>query len=118
MTSMSRGIMASSCLLLRIALVAFQASSHPDSSLFRPLELPPPNAYRDGVGRPGPHYWQQRVNYSIDAVLDTSSQSISGHELMRYINNSPDTLRQLWFQLDQNIYRSDSRGALRFPELA
>ena len=47
--------------LLRIAFAAFQVGSHPDYSPFRPLDLPPPNSYRDGAGRPGPRYWQQRV---------------------------------------------------------
>ena len=104
--------------LLRIVFAALQVGSHPDSSPFRRLDLRPPDAYRDSAGRPGPRYWQQRVSYAIDAALDTSTQSILGRELVRYVNNSPDTLRFLWFQLDQNIYRPDSRGASRFPELA
>jgi hypothetical protein len=30
---------------------------------------------------------------------------------MTYTNNSPDALRFLWLQLDQNIYQKDSRGS-------
>jgi len=48
-------------------------------SPFRPLELPAPNAFRDAAGRPGPRYWQQRVNYAIAAELDTAAQTIRGH---------------------------------------
>ena len=31
-------------------------------SVFRSLALPAPNEYRTGAGRPGPRYWQQRVD--------------------------------------------------------
>ena len=86
-----------------------------DTSPFRPLVLPTPNEQRTGSGAPGPKYWQQRVDYSIRATLDTGSHAISGTETIRYTNHSPDTLRYLWFQLDQNIYRTDSRGSFINP---
>ncbi len=34
---------------------------------------------------------------------------------IRYTNNSPDTLRYVWLQLDQNLYRAASKGAALFP---
>ncbi|MGI8546058.1 MAG: hypothetical protein ACR2M1_01800, partial [Gemmatimonadaceae bacterium] len=40
------------------------STSVADSSPFRPLDLPTPNNYRTGSGRPGPGYWQQRVDYN------------------------------------------------------
>ena len=49
-----------------------------DTSPFRPLELPTPNAYRTGSGRPGPLYWQQRADYTIRASLDTATLSVRG----------------------------------------
>ena len=100
------------------AAVALAAGVQRQVDPFRPLQLPPANAFRDGVGRPGPRYWQQHLSYSIDATLDTATQRLTGRELIRYVNNSPDTLRSLWLQLDQNLYRPDSRGAARFPDLA
>ncbi|MEO8091070.1 MAG: M1 family metallopeptidase, partial [Gemmatimonadales bacterium] len=33
----------------------------------------------------------------------------------RYTNNSPDTLRFVWMQLDQNLFRPGSTGSLLFP---
>ena len=41
-------------------------------SPFRPLELPGPNAFRAGSGRPGAAYWQQQADYRIEATLDTA----------------------------------------------
>ena len=82
--------------------VAAQASVA-DSSPFRALALPAPNVYRTGAGRPGPRYWQQRVDYRIAATLDTGRNEIHGRETIHYANRSPDTLTYVWFFLEQNI---------------
>jgi hypothetical protein len=86
-----------------------------DTSPFRRLELPTPSLVREGSGRPGPEYWQQRADYTIAVSLDTATHTIAGRETIRYTNRSPDTLRYIWLQLDQNIFRDDSRGALLNP---
>ena len=65
--------------------------------------LPTPNEYRSGSGAPGPRYWQQKADYTISVELNDDSQRISGTETITYHNNSPDVLRYLWLQLDQNI---------------
>ena len=90
------------------------AAGAPDTTAFRRLELPTPNAMRTGSGAPGPGYWQQRVDYVIRATLDTVGRSVRGEERITYTNNSPDTLRYLWLQLDQNVFNSRSRGARLF----
>ena len=87
-----------------------------DTSPFRRLALPAPNEIRTGAGTPGPRYWQQRVDYTIRATLDTGRHEVSGGETIRYTNHSPDSLRYLWFQVDQNIYTEGSRGSFIFPE--
>src|SRR5213592_2890320 len=109
-------------LALTLVLAALQqpaASPLPpqvgDTSPFRRLALPAPNEVREGSGRPGPRYWQQRADYTIRATLDTANHTIAGSEPLRYVNNSPDTLRYLWLQLDQNIYKANSRGAALNP---
>src|SRR6266508_1618155 len=86
-----------------------------DTSPFRRLELPTPSLLHEGSGRPGPEYWQQRADYTIAVSLDTATHTIAGRETIRYTNRSPDTLRYIWLQLDQNIFRDDSRGALLNP---
>ncbi|HEX9105791.1 MAG TPA: hypothetical protein VF832_01150, partial [Longimicrobiales bacterium] len=74
-----------------------------DSSLFRPLDLPTPTAYRTGGGRPGPSYWQQRVDYRIEATLDPAANLLRGSETIHYVNRSPHALPYLWMFLEQNI---------------
>ncbi|MGE0439206.1 MAG: M1 family metallopeptidase [Gemmatimonadales bacterium] len=84
-----------------------------NQSNFRAIEQwPTPNELRTGAGRPGPRYWQQQVDYVIRAALDTVTHTISGTERVTYHNNSPSPLGYLWFQLDQNVERNDSRAAL------
>jgi peptidase M1-like protein len=83
----------------------------PDTSPFRALAIDPPNVYRSASGSPGASYWQQRADYTIRASLDTSSHTIRGEETIRYTNNSPDTLRFVWLQLDMNAGSPDTRFA-------
>jgi hypothetical protein len=87
-----------------------------DVSPFRRLDLPTPNTIRTGTGGPGTDYWQQRVDYVIRASLDTVAQRVTGEERVSYTNNSPDTLRYLWLQLDQNLFNSSSRGFRLFEQ--
>src|SRR6059036_83138 len=86
-----------------------------DTSPFRRLVLPTPGLVREGSGRPGPRYWQQRADYTIRATLDMARHSLRGDETIRYGNNSPDTLLYLWLQLDQNLFADGSRGAALNP---
>ena len=109
-------------LALSLVLAALQQPALPplptartDTSPFRRLELPTANLLREGSGRPGPQYWQQRVDYTIAVSLDTATHTVAGRETIRYTNRSPDTLRYVWLQLDQNLFRDDSRGALLNP---
>ncbi len=66
-------------------------------------ELPTPNQYRTGSGAPGPKYWQQQADYVIDVDLNDETHIVSAKETITYTNNSPDQLKYLWLQLDQNI---------------
>jgi len=79
------------------------------------IDWPGPNRYRSSSGVPGPDYWQQRADYTINASLDTATTQISGAVEIRYTNNSPDTLRYVWVQADQNLYRTGSKGSALFP---
>jgi hypothetical protein len=85
-----------------------------DTGIFSPAPLPPANEVRRANGAPGPRYWQQRVDYTIKAVLDTAEKRLKGTASIRYTNNSPDTLRYVWMQLDQNLFRPGSTGSLLF----
>ncbi len=71
--------------------------------------LPTPNQYRTASGSPGENYWQQKVDYKIQVTLDDVNQQISGQAGISYYNNSPHELPYLWFQLDQNIRKNESK---------
>ncbi len=87
-------------------------SKYDQHEVFSPLFYPTNgNEYRSASGAPGHKYWQNRADYAITAVLDTATHRISGSVAITYKNSSPDKLPFLWLQLDQNIYREDSRGA-------
>lgn len=87
--------------------VADPAKGDPFASLEGDL-WPSPNAQRTASGRPGPAYWQQKVDYRIEARLDEASREIRGRAEIVYHNNSPDALDYLWLSLDQNRFRRDS----------
>jgi Peptidase family M1 domain len=70
---------------------------------------------RTAAGTPGPKYWQNEADYSIQVTLDDVNQQISGNVQITYKNNSPEPLPFLWLQLDQNIYKSNSRGEVTTP---
>jgi hypothetical protein len=73
--------------------------------------------YRAASGEPGPKYWQNRADYQLAAKLDDQTNEITGSEVLTYTNNSPQKLGFLWMQLDQNLFRLDSRGTAIVPLL-
>ncbi len=70
--------------------------------------LPTPNSYRSSSGAPGVDYWQQKADYVINVELNDENQTITGSETITYFNNSPEELKYLWLQLDQNINSENS----------
>lgn len=52
-------------------------------------------------------YFQQEVNYTIDVKLDDVNHMLRGFETFEYINNSPDTLYQLFIHLWPNAYKNE-----------
>lgn len=78
---------------------------------FAPLFFPAAgDDIRAANGTPGPKYWQNAASYKIDVTLSEPDTAISGSVIISYKNNSPQTLPFLWLQMDQNIYKQDSRS--------
>ena len=75
----------------------------------------PSTETRSASGKPGHKYWQNKADYNINVELDTLSDIVMGKEIIRYTNNSPDELDFLWLQMDQNIFKEDSRGNAIIP---
>ena len=115
MKKIMRPILAIALLGLEIPLqAAIQQTKGDFEDKFRQLDevLPTPNVYRNAAGEPGHEYWQQQVDYQIDVRLNEALRRLDAEQSMVYTNNSPDTLKYLWVQLDQNKFRQDSMSAL------
>jgi peptidase M1-like protein len=93
--------------LLTVSLLALQ-SQVADTSPFRALALPTPTRVRAASGAPGPDYWQQEADYTIQATLDTAAQTLTGTERIHYVNHSPDALPFVWVQVEQNLFAANS----------
>jgi hypothetical protein len=100
-----------------ITLLAIAQSTYNAKEAFNPQFYPySGNDYRSASGEPGPKYWQNRADYKINCTLDTIKHNVSGDVEITYTNNSPDNLKFLWLQLDQNIYKQDSRASATTTE--
>ncbi len=68
-----------------------------------------------GASEPAPTagYFQQDVHYTIRANLDTDAKMLTGDETIRYTNNSPDTLADLYLHLYPNALRSKESAFIR-----
>ena len=89
-------------------------TGHVNTNKFRQLYdlFSTPNMYRSASGAPGSAYYQQQADYKMDIVLDDINAKLSGFETITYTNNSPDNLKYIWVQLDQNMRAKDSPSPL------
>ncbi len=99
-------------LLMVFSFVALtlSAQENTNQNSFRQLgqELPTPNSYRTASGAPGSDYWQQKADYKMKIEIDDENARLYGTSNITYKNNSPDELRYLWLQLDQNVRAQES----------
>jgi hypothetical protein len=82
----------------------------PERAVRRDLPMSPAmrKAYamgtRDSSGAPGRRYFQQRVDYRIDAALDPATNRLTGRETITLRNTTPDTLKTVVLRLYQNYF--------------
>ena len=85
-------------------------------SLIAQVNLPLPrniaSTYSKGTrsnnGAPGPAYWQNTADYSINADYNPATLLLKGNEKISYTNNSPDTLTEIVLKLYPNFYKKGS----------
>lgn len=53
-------------------------------------------------------YWQQRVEYEMDIQMDAANHQFTGTQELTYHNNSPDTLRRVFYHLYFNAFQPGS----------
>jgi hypothetical protein len=104
-------------MLMLVKLSFSQALHNPGSNhgnRFEQLDylLQSPNEYRTASGAPGPKYWQQKADYDITVDIDEANNILTGAETVTYFNNSPDVLKYLWVQLDENFHKKSSANNL------
>lgn len=61
--------------------------------------------------------WQQRINYTMDVNLDVQTNIITGKQTIQYTNNSPDTLKEIYFHVYWNAFQPNSSMDVRSREL-
>ena len=112
MTNRVYGILSLVCGSLVLASNVFAQTGYDPHKAFDPMfDAGSKSGCRSSDGTPGPLYWQNRADYSIDARLDESTKTLTGTTRITYTNNSPDRLRYVWLALDQDRFRADSRSA-------
>lgn len=86
---------------------------HPSSEIHSQNLYLPKNirqAYEKGTrslsGNPGPAYWQNHADYTLDVTLNPDNNQLTGKAHIVYYNNSPDTLTSLYFHLYPNHYKN------------
>ncbi len=57
--------------------------------------------------------WQQRVQYTMSINMDEKTHRFTGDAALVYFNNSPDTLREMWFHMYFNAFRPGSEMDVR-----
>ncbi len=53
--------------------------------------------------------WKQHIDYQMDVQMDVKSFQYKGEQLAEYYNNSPDTLRTLFYHLYLNAFQPNSQ---------
>ena len=67
-------------------------------------------------GTPGKNYWQNNANYTISIKFDPATRILSGSETITYINNSPDSLKEIIFKLYPNLYKKGSPRLMKIND--
>src|SRR5690554_7207929 len=106
-------------LSLLISIFSFsivaQEADYGNQHLFDEFTYRQGSVYRTASGKPGPEYWQNSADYSLEATLDDKNHTIKGNVTILYTNNSPETLDFIWLFLEQNRFTETSRGTLTTP---
>lgn len=61
--------------------------------------------------------WQQRVKYIMDINMDVNTNRFNGKQKLEYTNNSPDTLKKVFYHLYWNAFQPNSMMDVRSQEL-
>lgn len=98
--------------ILTAIVLVFAIHSFGQTALPVPVNLQQTyiNGTRTINGAPGKNYWQNRADYTIKVNFNPKNRVLNGVVDIDYVNNSPNTLEQVYFKLYPNLYM---KGAVR-----
>ena len=64
-----------------------------------------------------PSRWQQRVKYTMNIDVDANKNRFTGKQKLEYTNNSPDTLKKVFYHLYYNAFQPNSSMDVRSNQL-
>lgn len=95
---------------LIIALLTSSSLIFAQNNLYLPRDIL--SAYekdtRSFDGTPGKNYWQNSADYKIKVSVDPKTRLLKGSEKIIYYNNSPDTLKQIIFNIIQDLNKPET----------
>lgn len=62
-------------------------------------------------------YWQQHVDYKMEVDMDVKTFKYTGKQNLVYTNNSPDTLKKVFFHLYNNAFQPGSEMDIRLQTI-
>jgi hypothetical protein len=62
-------------------------------------------------------YWQQQVDYKMDVSMNTKNYQYKGKQELVYSNNSPDTLKRVFYHLYNNAFQPGSEMDARLQTI-
>src|SRR6478752_7590284 len=54
-------------------------------------------------------YWQQHVDYKMEVDMNVKNYHYTGKQELVYTNNSPDTLRKVYYHLFNNAFQPGAK---------
>ncbi|MHA6279006.1 M1 family metallopeptidase [Salinimicrobium sp. CAU 1759] len=63
-------------------------------------------------------YWQQEANYSMNVDMNVKNYQYTGEQELEYTNNSPDTLKRVFYHLFYNAFQPGSEMDIRSRTIA
>jgi peptidase M1-like protein len=101
-------------LLFAALFIAIKTSAQNELSVPLNIQETYKKETRTTDGRPGKNYWQNKANYTLNINFNPDTRLLSGIDEIQYFNNSPDTLKEIWFKLYPNIYK---KGSIRMQKI-
>lgn len=66
---------------------------------------------------PNPGYWQQHADYTMEVSIDVKTYLYKGKQTLVYTNNSPDTIKRIYYHLFNNAFQPNSEMDARIKSI-